>query len=67
MIFIKSLDDAYSCEDWCDLKGEETFLGCISKSFDGFWRFNPARGVSLTCKHMRLIAEKISDLNKDLL
>jgi len=64
MIFTKSLDDAYTCEDWCDLKDNERLIGVISLSTDGYWRFNPARKVSMTCNHCKRIANKLSELNR---
>jgi len=67
MIFTKSLNDAYLCEDWCDIKGDEIMIGVISLSpFDGYWRFIPQRRVSMTCSHCKRIAEKLSALNRTL-
>jgi hypothetical protein len=63
MIFTKSLNDAYYCEDWCDTKEDEALIGVISLSSDGYWRFNPARNIKMTCGHLKRIADKLSELN----
>jgi hypothetical protein len=42
---------------------EDKLMGCLRKGEDGHYRFHPARKVILTCKHLRVLAQKCSDLN----
>ena len=41
----------------------DKLIGCLRKSDDNYYRFHPARKVVMTCKHLRVLAEKISKLN----
>jgi hypothetical protein len=42
---------------------DDRLMGCLRRDKDGFYRFHPARKVVLTCKHLRTLAKKCSDLN----
>lgn len=66
MIFTKLVSDAYACEDWCDIKQDEILIGAIGLSKDGHWRFNSARNVLLTDIHCKQIANKLIELNRDI-
>ena len=39
-------------------------MGALRKDEDYFYRFHPARKAVMTCKHFRVVGEKISELNK---
>ena len=60
-------DDFISCHDWDGFNGyDDVFIGSIKlNSEDGYYWFHPARGrIPLTCRHLRSLTEKISELNK---
>ena len=42
---------------------EDKLMGSLRKDEDGYYRFHPARKVIMTCKHFRVVGEKISSLN----
>ncbi|MFT6988175.1 MAG: hypothetical protein ACJASL_000135 [Paraglaciecola sp.] len=44
---------------------EDKLMGCLRKGEDGYYRFHTARKAILTCKHLRVLAKKCSDLNCD--
>ena len=42
---------------------DEYILGVIKKDDLGYYRFAPNPGVIMTCKHLRVAAKKVSELN----
>ena len=41
----------------------DKLIGCLHKGEDGYYRFHPARKSVMTCKHLRVLSEKVSELN----
>lgn len=41
----------------------DKLIGCLRKGDDGYYRFHPARKTVMTCKHLRVLAKKVSELN----
>jgi len=65
MIFNTRTDGQIECVDWCDLEDDETVIGLIAKSKeDGYYRLSISTCHPLSCRHLKLTAEKISELNK---
>lgn len=63
---IEFKDNSDFIEVWweCDQAPfDDKLIGYIRKGGDGFYRFHPARKAIMTCKHLRVLAKKISDLN----
>lgn len=61
-------EDFIACHDWDGFKGDDdVFIGSIKlNSEDNYYWFHAARGrVPLTCRQLRELTEKISELNKD--
>ena len=42
----------------------DRLMGALRKDEDGYYRFHPVRGAVMTCKHFRVLVDKISELNK---
>ena len=42
---------------------KDVFAGAFRKDDEGYYRFHPARKVVMTFKHLRMAAEKTSELN----
>ncbi len=42
---------------------DDRLMGALRKDDDGYYRFHPARKVVMTCKHFRIVGNKISELN----
>lgn len=45
---------------WFD---KEILVGALRKNDEGYYQFHPGRKVVLSCKMLRDIAEKLSELN----
>ena len=41
----------------------DMLMGALRKDNDGYYRFHPARKAIMTCKHFRIVGQKISELN----
>lgn len=61
------------CKDsvnmWCERDSapfDDYIIGGFKKEEDGYFVFYPALGVQMTCKQLRLAAQKASDLNMNL-
>jgi len=51
---------------WCERDSapfDDYIIGHFEKDGDGYYVFEPASGVRMTCKHLRMAAEKASELN----
>ena len=65
MIFKTRTDGLIECIDWCDLEDDETTIGLIVKSKeDGYYRLKVTASKPLSCRHLKLTAKKVSDMNK---
>ena len=42
---------------------DDVLMGALRKDSDGYFRFHPARKALMTCKHLRVLAAKVSELN----
>ena len=42
---------------------KDVLAGAFRKDEEGYFRFHPARKVVMTCKHLRIAAQKASELN----
>ncbi len=65
MLFKTRTDNQIECIDWCDIEDDEAYIGLISKSDeDGYYRFTQTHSKPLSCRHLKLASNKISELNK---
>jgi hypothetical protein len=65
MIFKTRDDGLIECNDWCDLEDDETCIGLIIKSpEDGYYRLKVTASKPLSCRHLKLTAQKVSEMNK---
>lgn len=42
---------------------DDVLMGALRKDDEGYYRFHPSRKAVMTCKHLRLVASKASELN----
>ena len=42
---------------------DEYIVGYFDKGEDGYYEFNASEGVRMSCKHLRVAADKASELN----
>lgn len=42
---------------------KDKLIGAVRKGDDGYYRFHPARDAVMHCKILRVLAEKVSNLN----
>lgn len=64
MEFMQIAPRAISCYYADDLTAEDHLAGVIRRRGD-YWRFYPETGAVLTCKSLKKLAKKVSDLNGD--
>jgi hypothetical protein len=68
MLFNKRFDGYIECVDWCDLEDDDICIGYMSKSpEDGYYRFTVTSQSPLSCRHLKLAAKKLSELNKGVI
>ena len=55
--------DGIACHSIND-EGDDFYVGFIKHNSEGYFVINIGRRVTLTCKQMLLIGNKLSDMNK---
>ena len=64
MIEYQNQSDLIACYDYCYIDSKDKFIGSIKVSDEEErYYFHPSRNAPLTCRQLRELTSKVSDLN----
>ena len=65
------MKDSIEFKDECGFMSvwyeNDRLMGSLRKDDDGFYRFHPNRGAVMIQKHLRVVGDKMSGLNVELI